>query len=72
LQVDSSLARFSSDHIVTGHTIVADTISMWFNGKLFNTDTHHAKGHSEALLIEGGDKFYRVDANGNKNFMIKK
>jgi diadenosine tetraphosphatase ApaH/serine/threonine PP2A family protein phosphatase len=72
LQVDSSLERFSSNHIVTGHTIVADTISMWFNGKVFNTDTHHAKGHSEALLIEGGDKFYRVDANGNKNFMIKK
>jgi hypothetical protein len=64
--------RFSSDHIVTGHTVVADTISMWFKGKVFNTDTHHAKGHSEGMLIEGGNMFYRVDANGTKYFMIKK
>jgi len=71
-QVDSSLMRFSSDHIVTGHTVVADTISVWFKGKVFNTDTHHAKGHSEGLLIEGGNMFYRVDANGTKYFMIKK
>lgn len=71
-EVDSSLMRFNTKHIVTGHTVVSDTVSMWFKGKVFNTDTHHAKGHSEGLLIEGGDKFYRVDANGNRFFMIKK
>jgi hypothetical protein len=71
-EVDSSLMRFNSNHIVTGHTVVSDTVSMWFKGKVFNTDTHHAKGHSQGLLIEGGDRFYRVDANGNRFFMIKK
>lgn len=71
-EVDSSLMRFNSKHIVTGHTVVGDTVSMWFKGKVFNTDTHHAKGHSQGLLIEGGDKFYRVDADGNRFFMIKK
>ncbi len=71
-QVDSSLMRFNSRHIVTGHTVVSDTVSMWFKGKVFNTDTHHAKGHSQGMLIEGGDKFYRVDANGNRFFMFKK
>jgi hypothetical protein len=71
-EVDSSLMRFNSNHIVTGHTVVSDTISMWFKGKVFNTDTHHAKGHSQGLLIEGGDKFYRVDAEGNRFFLIKK
>lgn len=71
-EVDSSLMRFNSKHIITGHTVVSDTVSMWFKGKVFNTDTHHAKGHSQGLLIEGGDKFYRVDANGNRFFMTKK
>ncbi len=71
-EVDSALTRFNTKHLVTGHTVVSDTVSMWFKGKVFNTDTHHAKGHSEGLLIEPGDKFYRVDANGNRFFMIKK
>lgn len=70
-QVDSSLSRFSSRHIVTGHTVVADTVSMFFKGKLFNTDTHHAKGLSEGLLLEE-EKFYRVDASGNRYFLTKK
>jgi len=65
LEVDSSMMRFNTEHIVTGHTLVADTISMWFNGKLFNTDTHHLKGHSEALLIDGRNLF-RVDSEGRR------
>jgi len=71
-EVDSSLMRFNSSHIVTGHTVVSDTVSMWFKGKVFNTDTHHAKGHSQGLLIESGNRFFRVDANGNRFFLIKK
>jgi hypothetical protein len=63
--VTETLKKFSVNHIVTGHTVVADTVSMWYNGKLFNTDTHHAQGHSEALLIDG-KKFYRVNATGEK------
>src|ERR1043165_3624077 len=39
-QVDSTLTLFGTDYIATGHTIVADTISVWFNGKIFNTDVH--------------------------------
>jgi hypothetical protein len=65
-EVDTSLMRFKTDHIVTGHTLVRDTISMWFNGKVFNTDTHHAKGRSEGLLIEGRS-FYRVDMEGHRH-----
>jgi len=64
-QIDSTLSKFGVKHIATGHTIVADTVSVWFNGRLFNTDVHHAKGQSEALLIEG-DKYYRVNTIGEK------
>ncbi|MBK5271443.1 MAG: metallophosphoesterase [Bacteroidia bacterium] len=64
-QIDSTLSLFDVKHIVTGHTIVADTISVWYNGRILNTDVHHAGGKSEALLIEE-NKFYRVDPEGNK------
>ena len=63
--LDSTLKKFRIDLVVTGHTPVSDTISVWYKGKLINTDTPHAKGKSEALLIEG-NKFYRIDAAGNK------
>ncbi|NML22970.1 redoxin family protein [Pseudoflavitalea sp. G-6-1-2] len=77
-QLDSTLKFYKADHIITGHTIISDTISSLFNGKLFNTDTHHAAGNSEALLING-KRFYRTnqegkltliyDANKNNNFV---
>ena len=69
-QVDSTLSGFNVKHIVTGHTIVADTVSVWYNGKVMNTDVHHAAGKSEALLIEG-DKYYRVNAEGKKILLLK-
>jgi hypothetical protein len=65
LQIDSTLAKFSASHIVTGHTIVSDTVSVWYNGKLLNTDVHHVEGKSEALLVEDNN-YYRVSAEGNK------
>ena len=65
LQIDSTLSQFGANHIITGHTIVSDTISVWYNGKLLNTDVHHAGGKSEALLIENG-KYYRVNQEGKK------
>ena len=68
-QIDSTLQKFKVDKISTGHTIVSDTISVWFNGKVFNTDVHHAGGHSEALLLEN-NKFYRVNAEGRKLFLM--
>lgn len=64
-QVDSTLDKFNVKYIFTGHTIVADTITRFYNGKVFNTDLHHAKGYSEAVLKEG-DRFYRVNLRGEK------
>jgi cytochrome oxidase Cu insertion factor (SCO1/SenC/PrrC family) len=63
--IDSTLQKFNVNRIITGHTIVADTISVHYGGKVINTDTKHAEGKSEALLIEG-DKFYRVNAEGKR------
>lgn len=64
-QLDSTLQKFNVRHIITGHTIVADTISVHYGGKVINTDTKHAEGKSEALLIEG-DHFYRVNDRGER------
>lgn len=70
LQLDSTLSHFATNHIVTGHTLLSDTVSAWYNGKLFNTDVHHANSKSEALLIEN-DKFYRVTATGQKHLLME-
>ena len=69
-QIDSTLAGWGVKHIVTGHCIVADTISVWYNGKLLNTDVHHAGGKSEALLIEDG-KYFRVNPEGKKVLLFQ-
>lgn len=66
LELDSALSVFRVKHMITGHTIIADTVSMLFKGKLFNTDVMHAKGKSEGLLVEGKE-FFRVDGQGNKH-----
>jgi hypothetical protein len=70
-QIDTTLSQFTVKHIVTGHSIVADTVSVWHNGKVLNTDTHHAAGKSEALLIEN-DKYYRVNAKGEKVLLFER
>lgn len=64
-QVDATVSLYKVKHIATGHTIIADTISSMYNGKVINTDVHHANGHTEALLIEG-DNYYRVSPSGVK------
>lgn len=64
-QIDSTLSLYGVKHISTGHTIIANEIKSLYKGKLFNTDVHHAGGHSEALLIDNG-KFWRVNAAGEK------
>ncbi len=69
-QIDSTLTLFDVKHIVTGHTVVSDSISVWYEGRILNTDVHHAGGKSEALLIEE-NKFYRVNAEGNKVLLIQ-
>jgi hypothetical protein len=67
--LDSSLAKYGVRRIVTGHSIVADTISVHYGGRVINTDTPHAKGKSEALLVEG-DRYYRVDMKGNRKLLF--
>jgi hypothetical protein len=64
-QIDSTLSFYGVRHISTGHTIIASEIRSLYDGKLFNTDVHHADGHSEALLIENG-KFWRLTDKGEK------
>lgn len=63
--IEQSLQQFGVSHIITGHTVVADTISTWHEGKVINIDTRHAEGKSEALVIEGG-RHYRVDIAGER------
>lgn len=69
-QVDSTLQKFNVKHIITGHTIIADSITTHYNNKVINTDTRHREGKSEALLIEGSN-FYRVNAEGKKVLLFK-
>jgi hypothetical protein len=64
-QIDSTLNIYGVRYLTTGHTIVANEIKSFYDGKLFDTDVHHAGGHSEALLYEDG-KFSRVNAQGTK------
>ncbi len=68
-QLDSSFRKFGVKYIATGHTVLGDTVRMLYDGRLFNTDVHHASGKSEGLLIED-NKFYRVNTLGEK-FLIK-
>lgn len=68
-ELDSSLTKFDVRHIITGHSVVADTVSVHYGGRVFNTDTRHASGKSEALLIEG-DKYYRVDVKGIRRLIF--
>jgi 3',5'-cyclic AMP phosphodiesterase CpdA len=63
--LDSTLGKFRVDRVVTGHTPVADTVSGWYGGKLFNVDTPHRSGKSQAMLLEGG-RIYIIDAAGGK------
>lgn len=69
--ITQSLNQFDVSHIITGHTVVADTISIWHNEKVINIDTRHTKGHSEALFIENGE-YYRVDTQGVRKLLFSK
>lgn len=69
-QIDSTLQKYNVKKIASGHTVISETISVLHNGKLINTDVHHAKGHSEALLVEGG-KYYRITIHGEKILMME-
>lgn len=68
-QIDSTLNKFNVKYIVTGHTIVRDTVSTWYENKIINVDTPHSKGKSEALLIEG-QHYYRVNLDGKRKLLF--
>ncbi len=68
-QIDSTLFQFGVNHIITGHTIVSTAVSVWYDGKLLDTDVPHTEGTSEALLIEDG-KYYRINAEGKKVLLM--
>lgn len=63
--IDQTLLQFEVSTIITGHTVVADSISTCYDGKVINIDTNHSQGYSEALFIENG-KYHAVDTEGNK------
>ncbi len=64
-QIKETLSKFKATRIITGHSLVGDTISVWYKERVINTDVHHASGKSEALFIEGKN-YYRVTAKGEK------
>lgn len=68
-EIEIILSRYNVNKIITGHTIIADTISLHYGGRIINIDTKHAAGNSEALLVEGGT-YYRVDGNGKRKVLI--
>lgn len=69
--IDKTLQKFGVNKIVTGHTIVSDTISLHYMSKVINVDTQHAASKSEALLVEK-DKLYRIDAQRGKFFLAQR
>jgi hypothetical protein len=64
-QIDSTLDKYLVTKIITGHSIMGETISSWFDGHVLNTDVEHIRGHSEAILADGKN-YYRVKPNGER------
>lgn len=71
-QIDETLKKYQVNHIVTGHTLIEPEykLTVHYNGKVINTDTRHASGISEALLVEG-KSYYRVNEKGNRSMLFK-
>ncbi|MCU0381931.1 MAG: metallophosphoesterase [Chitinophagaceae bacterium] len=63
--IDSTFEKFRVNKVVVGHTPIRDTVSAWYDGRLINVDTPHAKGKSEALLVEGS-AYFRVKPDGTR------
>jgi len=68
--VNTTLRQYKVNRIATGHTVIADTISIRFGGRVINTDVHHLGGHTEALLIENGN-YFRVLPGGEKKQILQ-
>eukprot|EP01029_Cantina_marsupialis_P001837 TRINITY_DN1165_c0_g3_i1.p1 TRINITY_DN1165_c0_g3~~TRINITY_DN1165_c0_g3_i1.p1 ORF type:complete len:488 (-),score=82.69 TRINITY_DN1165_c0_g3_i1:1188-2651(-) len=59
------LQYYDAKRIIIGHNVV-DEISFDFDGRVVRVDVDHHK-KAQALLIENGESFYRVDDKGNKD-----
>lgn len=68
--VNNTLRLYKVNKIATGHTVIADTISVRFGGRVINTDVHHLGGHTEALLIDNGT-YFRVLPGGEKKRILQ-
>lgn len=68
--IDSTFAKFRVNKVIVGHTPLRDTVSAWYDGRLINVDTPHAKGKTEALLVEGNN-YFRVKPDGTKIPLIR-
>jgi len=68
--IDAILDFYEVDHIIIGHTVVADEITADFDGKVIRVDIKHSSekfsGKSQALLIEGDDTFFKLNDMGEK------
>jgi hypothetical protein len=62
--IDDTLAYFSVNTIVTGHT-VSEKVIAHYDGKVINIDTNNQTDTLSALLIKKG-RFYSVDSYGKK------
>lgn len=62
--LDALLHFYKAKRIIVGHNVV-DEVSFDFNGKVLRVDVDHHQA-AQALLIENGDTFYRVDDKGQK------
>lgn len=67
--IDSTLRLYKVKRIATGHTVIADTISVLYEGKVINTDVHHLKGHTEGMMVEDG-QYFRVGADGKRSRVL--
>lgn len=66
--IDKTLKLYNVNHIVTGHTIIKGNtygkyVTTHYSNKVINTDTHHAKGDTEALMFDR-NVYYRVNKEG--------
>jgi hypothetical protein len=67
--IDSTFDKFRVNKVIVGHTPLRDTVSVWYGGKLINVDTPHAKGKTEALLVEG-NAYYRIKPDGERIALV--
>ena len=69
-QINKTLSKFDVTDIITGHTVVAAEITVHYDGKVIDLDTHDYNGHIEALLIED-EKYYRINLIGEKILLFE-